>query len=284
MTLLTTSTNVAGITPAQYGPLIIQPVTQASVAMSAATLIATGSSTFLVPVLRHDVGSAWVAEGAEIAPSDALFDEIVVTPAKVAGLSIISVELANDSSPDAQTLVGNSIARSIAKTIDKAWLQTMAAPAPSGLTGLSGANAPSAVSAGTAWSSTDPFAEAISDVEVSGGTVTAFIAHPADVLALAKLKAGSQLATPLLGLNATTAEDRSILGVPLISNNQATQGTIWGIAGDRVITVMRTDMTLAVSTDAYFSSDRVGIKVTLRIGFAFPAPASIAKISLTSGV
>lgn len=278
MTLLTTSTNVSGILPDQFGPLIIQPVQQACVAMQVTTVIPTASTVFHVPVLRSDVGAAWVAEGAEIAPSDAVFDEINVTPAKVAGLSIISTELANDSNPAAQEVVGMSIARSIAKKIDAAWLQALASPAPGGLLSVTGV---SAVSAGSAWSSTDPFATAISAVEVDGGTVTAFVAHPADVLALAKLKAGTQLSTPLFGMNATTAVDRNILGVPLVSNNQAVQGTIWGISVDRVMTVMRTDVTLLVSADAYFSSDRVGVRATMRVGFAFPAPASIAKISLS---
>jgi hypothetical protein len=42
-----------------------------------------------------------VAEGAEITPSDPKLPELTVTPAKVAGLTIISRELADDSSPAA---------------------------------------------------------------------------------------------------------------------------------------------------------------------------------------
>lgn len=245
--------------------------------MRTSTVVSTGAVEFHVPVLRQDVGSAWVAEGEEIAPSDAVFDEIDVRPAKVAGLSVISMELAQDSNPSAQGVVGDSLARSIAKKVDQAWLTTMAAPAPAGLTGVV---APTTIAAGTAWAGTDPFAEAVSAVEVDGGTVTAFVAHPSDVLALAKLKAGTELASPLFGSLATSAVDRMILGVPLISSNQAVPGTIWGISHDRCIVVMRTDVSLAVSADAFFTSDRVAVRATMRVGFAFPAPASVAKISL----
>ncbi len=49
---------------------------------------------------------------------------------------------------------------------------------------------------------------------------------------------------------------------------------MWGIPADRVMVVMRDDVRLEVSRDAYFSSDRVAVKATMRVGFAFPHPAA----------
>ncbi|WP_166795258.1 phage major capsid protein [Micrococcus aloeverae] len=37
---------------------------------------------------------------------------------------------------------------------------------------------------------------------------------------------------------------------------------------------------MAVSSDAYFSSDRVAVRATMRVGFGFPASARLAVIAL----
>jgi HK97 family phage major capsid protein len=61
-----------------------------------------------------------VAEGAEITPSDPTLQELVVTPPKVAGLTIVSREMADDSDPAAAQVVGDGLARDIARRIDQA--------------------------------------------------------------------------------------------------------------------------------------------------------------------
>jgi hypothetical protein len=55
-----------------------------------------------------------VADGAEIPASDADIGELVVTPPKVAGLTVVSRELASDSAPAAQDVIGDALARDIA--------------------------------------------------------------------------------------------------------------------------------------------------------------------------
>lgn len=97
MTLM--SSGADGLLPAEYGAVVEQPVAEMSVAFQAGTLVSTGAHTFHVPVLTKDVVLGPVAEGTEITPSDAEFDEIAVTPVKWAGLSIITRELFDDSSP-----------------------------------------------------------------------------------------------------------------------------------------------------------------------------------------
>lgn len=46
--------------------------------------------------------------------------------------------------------------------------------------------------------------------------------------------------------------------------------------------VLRDDVRVERSTDAYFSSDRVAVKATMRVGFAFSHPAAVDKVSLTA--
>ncbi|WP_109558704.1 phage major capsid protein, partial [Mycobacteroides abscessus] len=97
MALLTSSAEGI-LTPEEVGALVVQPVEKASVAMQIATVVHTGSHDFRIPIVTADATAAWTAEGSDIAASDAGVDEITVTPKKLAALSIISNELANDSS------------------------------------------------------------------------------------------------------------------------------------------------------------------------------------------
>jgi hypothetical protein len=69
--------------------------------------------------------------------TDADLDEVIVTPSKVAGLTVISRELAEDTTPEAAEVVGDGLARDIARRIDQAFFGNLAAPAPPGLGSLS---------------------------------------------------------------------------------------------------------------------------------------------------
>jgi HK97 family phage major capsid protein len=50
------------------------------------------------------------------------------------------------------------------------------------------------------------------------------------------------------------------------------------IPASRVVVVLREDVTLAVDTSAYFSSDRIGIRATMPVGFAFAHPAAVVRL------
>lgn len=54
---------------------------------------------------------------------------------------------------------------------------------------------------------------------------------------------------------------------------------MWGIPRDRVLVVVRDDPRVEVDRGVYLTSDRVAIKATMRVGFAFPHPAAIVKIT-----
>ncbi|MFI9082182.1 phage major capsid protein [Streptomyces sioyaensis] len=278
MSLLTTSSGVSGITPDDYGPLIVQPVERESVALQVAGKLKTSSTKVHIPIVQSDAGASFVAEGEEIAPTDATLGELEINPAKCAGLSIVSNELAEDSDPDAQKLVGDGLARSIARVLDRSFFNALPAPAPKGLESVDGVGT---VDAGTKFTNLDAFQEAINRAEDVGATITAFAVNPADALTLAKLKQAKDSNVPLLGSDPTTPTRRTVLGVPLYVSNAVTAGTAWGIPRDRVMVVMRRDVTLDVSKHARFTSDQVAIKATMRVAHAFPHPAAIQRISLS---
>ncbi|MGH3967729.1 MAG: phage major capsid protein [Mycobacterium sp.] len=277
MTLLTATTgSTHGLLPDEIGQLIVQPVRTASVALQVATVATTNSHEYRVPVALSDAGAAWTKEGDEIAPSDAQFDEIVVVPQKVAGLSIISRELASDSAPSAQQLVGQGLAQSLADKIDKAFFAAHTTNGPDGLLSVTDAQI---VDTSDGIKNTDPFSEALSKAETVGGQITSFVANPADVLTLSKVKRQAGSNEPLLGYDASQPTKRVVLGVPLLSSPAVAAGDVWAIPLSKVVVVLREDVQLDVDRSQYFSSDRIGIRASMRIGYAFPHAATIIRLS-----
>ena len=268
----------AAFTPEQVADLVVRPVLEASVASQVSTIVRTGSAQFRIPVVGADVAAEWVEEGEEITPSDPNLGEIIVTPAKVAALTILSNELASDGSPEAAAMVGDSIARDLARKIDLAFFGDLDAPAPPGLGGLTNVTE---LAAGATVTNLDVFAEALAVAEAASTAITAWVAHPDDALKLSQLKEATGSARPLLQPDATAPTRRLIQGVELFSSPAVEEGTIWGLPKTRVLLVVRQDTTLAVDASPFFTSDRTAVRGTMRIGFGFTDQTAIAKIVLS---
>lgn len=281
-TLLTSTEGMGGILPEEYGELITQPVERESVAYQVCQTVATDSSEFHIPIIGEDVSAQWVAEGEEIDPSTAKFGELVVYPKKIAALTPISRELADDSSPKAAELVGKSIARDITKRIDEAFFGATMDYGPQGLEDLDGV---SVIGAPAAWADLDPFVDAMANAEILGARVTSWVAHPDDAKTLAKLRdeegSNRQLLAP--GTSNNNEAVRMIQNVPLFVSPAVTRGTVWGIPNERVLLVQRKMTEIAVNDSLYFTSDRLAIRGIMRLCFAHPHPAAIQKIMLTQG-
>ena len=181
---MTRANGAALLTPEQVAELLVQPIITESVAAQVATVVTTTASSFRVPAVQEDPSASWVAEGEEIPVSDAVLAEAVADFHKLAGLVIITNELAADSSPQAAAAIGEGLARDMARKLDEAWFGNLAAPAPKGLAGLAGV---STIAAGASITNTDPFVEAIAAADTVGAVLTSFVANPADALALEKM-------------------------------------------------------------------------------------------------
>jgi len=271
------SAHAAGVlTPEEVGTLVVQPVEKASVATQVATVVHTTSHSFRIPLITADSSAAWTPEGEEITPSVPGVDEIDVVPKKLAALAIISNELAADSSsPEATQVVGDSIARDLARKIDAAFFAYATADGPNGIASVT--NRQYILSGGFA--NFDPFEEAISAAETVGATVTAWITSPATALQLAKVKKLSTGSNEsVLQPDPTLATRRQVAGVPLYVSPAVAPDEVWGIDRTRTFVVMRQDVDLVVDASAYFSSDRTGIRATMRLGFGFPHPEAVVLI------
>lgn len=271
--LLTSDSRLSGILPSEYNNLVIDPITQDALPFNAAVAttvrLSEGVHDFHVPVLRDDASAAWVAEGEEIAPSDPTLDEVTIGTSKVAGLTIVSREVAQDSSPQAQQIVGASLARALTIKINEAFIKNLATPAPKGLGSLT-----TATKVTGSLANLDVFAEAIAAVEQQGRNVTAFLASPADALTLAKIKVGDKQNSALL------ADPRIIQGRPVIVSKDLAAGTLYAVDSTTIYTVLHQDVEIAFSSDAFFTSDRVAIRGVARVGYGFPAPENVTRITL----
>lgn len=275
-TSMSTTSDGALLAPEQVADLLVVPVVEESIAAQVATVVTTGSTSYRIPYVAEDPAAAWVAEGAEIVPDNLDTDEVTVTPPKVAGLTVISRELAEDSDPAAAEQVGAGLARDIARKIDAAFFGSTTTNGPDGLESLTTSTASET---GTEWKNADPFVAAVFTAAGEGATLTAFVANPADAKVLATLKAGTGSNVPLLQPDPTAPLRSIIAGVPLFVSSAVTAGTVWGIPKDRVFVVIRDDTRIEVDNSVYFTSDRVAVKATMRVGIGYPQPLAIVKIN-----
>lgn len=274
---LNNSTNAAAfLLPEQVHELVVVPTTEESVAARVATIAFTNSPEMRFPVITADASSAWTAEGAEIATSSVSANEVVVVPRKIASLVPITNELASDSNPAATELVGQSIARDLARKLDAAFFGNTTPNGPSGLQSVVGVQS----IPGGSITNIDPFVDAEFAVGNAGGTITAWACNANTAKTLSKIKQSADSNVPLLQPDATSATKRSINGAPLfvVPGTAIADGLVWGIDTTKVFVVVRQDTTLVVDPSAYFTTDSIAVRATMRVGFAFPDPTVIAKI------
>ena len=111
--------------------------------------------------------------------------------------------------------------------------------------------------------------------------ITAFVTSPATALALGTVKeygaVGSNKA--LLQADPTKPSARVINGVPLYVSPAVAADLVWAIPRQHSLFVLRQDATVVTDTSVFFTSDRVAIRATLRVTFAFPHPMSIVKVT-----
>ena len=275
----TTTTGAAILSPEQVSELIVRPFTQQSVAMRVGTVVPINAGSLRVPVVSADPSAAWAAEGAEIAVSDPTLGEVDIVPKKLAGLTVITNELAADTSPAALQVVGDGIVRDLSRKADQAFFASTTTNGPAGLLSI----AATAVDAGDTWANFDFVETAKSNAEQANTVVDAFVCSPATAVKLATLKeygtAGSNKA--LLQSDPTAPSSRVLGGVPLLTSPSIAADIVWAIPRNRVIVALRNATQVVTDTSAYFTSDRVGVRATLRIGWGFTDPAAVSKIAIT---
>ena len=276
MTFDSSALSGAGIlAPEQVQDLVVVPLIRDSRATTVSTVVQTSRHSTRFPIVVADPTTGWVEEGHEIDVTDPTVDEIDCVPSKLAGLTVVSNELADDSDPSALQVVGDGLVRDLQVRLDAAFFGDSVANGPSGLESLEDVQHVD----GGFLDNLDAFAEAISKAEQVGATTTSFVAHPATLLALSTLKVADNWNQPLLGTDPSSPTKRSIQGVPVQWSPAVDEDTIWAIPQAKVFVVIRLPASVVTDRSAFFTSDRLGIRCVLRAGFAFPREQAIIKIS-----
>ena len=274
---MTTTTGAAVLSPEQINELVILPLLSQSVAMRVGTVTQIAAHTLRAPRVTQDPSAQWCAEGAELNVSDAVLDEVNITPAKLAGLVVISNELAADSSPSALAIVGDGLVRDIARKLDQSFFANTTTSGPNGLLSIT----PTAADAGDAWTNLDAFEFAKSNAEQHNTTVDTFVANPATALKIATLKqfgtAGSNVA--LLAPDPTQPASRVVAGVPLLTSPTIANDVVWGLPKSRIIVALRQGTTVEPDRSVFFTSDRTAVRAIVRVSWGFVDQAAVTKIT-----
>lgn len=275
MALLEGSTGIPILRPEQVAALVTIPWQAASFALAATTLIQAQSPTVRIPVIATDLTCGFVDENEQITPTDPDIDELPCVPRKLVCITRISRELAMDSTPEVQGVVGSSISRTLARATDANFFAASTVNGDPGLYSLLARYGPTTATGFPAQEvvgyggilNLDPFLEAQSLLEVHGAKLNHYFADARTVLALSLLKTFTDTDltsnVPLLHAEAEGAVDsnvsgplvRMINGVPvhaLPASAGINVGDIWGIDGTRVFGVIREGVTLATSSDLWF--------------------------------
>ena len=276
---MTTTTGAAVLSPEQINELIVLPLLSQAVAAQVGTINQISAHSLRVPRVTTDPTAAWCAEGAELNVSDAVLDEVNITPSKLAGLVVISNELANDSSPAALSIVGDGLVRDIGRKMDQAFFANTTTNGPAGLLSIT----PTAADAGDAWGNLDAFEIAKSNAEQHNTTVDNFVCNPATALKLATLKSFAAVGSniPLLAPDPSAPAARVIAGVPLLTSPTIANDVVWGIPKSRVIVALRQGTTVEPDRSVFFTSDRTAVRAIVRVSWGFVDPAAITKIATT---
>ena len=101
MATMTTANQPRAIVDSFVGNLILRPLENKSVTLRAATRVNVdeSSNAFRVPVVTEDPAVSWAAEGEEIAADGAKLTEDADVFHKLAGITAVSNEFLDDSSP-----------------------------------------------------------------------------------------------------------------------------------------------------------------------------------------
>lgn len=289
---MTTTGQPRAIIDSAVGNLVLRPLQAASVALRAATMVNVSetSNAFRIPVVSEDPAVAWVNEGDELAASGAKLLEDSDVYHKLGGLTLVSNEFLDDSSPAIADIVTGGLARSLAIALDTAFFGKRGTDvkAPRGLGDIDGVNV---IQAGTKLTSLDSFVDAVYAASNAGGSaLSAFVANPADGLTIAKIKekADSQRALiqpdPTRGDGVTEAGTVTpaarIAGVPFWTTPACPKGTVWGIPKDSVVVAVRKDLTLKKDESTFFTSDVTAVRALARVTTLYGNPQAIQRITI----
>src|SRR4051794_34818269 len=140
-------------TPAAFGKLLNIALQSESVALKLTKVVQTDAVAISFPRWDADPAVNWLAELATITATDGTTAGVTVTPSKVGGITRLSNELADDSTPEVADLAVSGLVNQIAHAIDTAFVGNTVTNGPSGLLSIT----PTVVDSGATLTNLDSF-------------------------------------------------------------------------------------------------------------------------------
>jgi HK97 family phage major capsid protein len=244
------------------------------------TLLNTASGEDIkVPVESTRPAATAIAEATQITKLDPTFSSITLKSQKVAVLTVVSREILTDSGIDLVAFLGRSLGTSLGiKANGLLTTGTGGAVEPNGIVTASG----SGVTGGTGVSGV-PTADNLIDLVHSVDSAyirrgARFMARRTTIGAIRKLKdtAGNYLFVPA----ATVGSPDTLLGFEIVENpdvaatGTAVKSVLFGWTGS-YHTRMVGGLEIARSDDAYFDTDEVGFRGSVRIWGDLGQPSAV---------
>jgi HK97 family phage major capsid protein len=259
-------------TPIEFGKLLNKALQSESVALQATTIVHTDKVGITFPIWESDPAVNWLAELATITATDGATSGVPVVPSKVAGITRLSNELADDSSPEVAELAVGGLVNQIAHAIDTAFVGNTVTNGPSGLLSASYTT----VDTGASITNLDPFITAVYKARAVGAKLTSWVMDPSVAEAIQKIKRATGSNEGLIDFTANG--DLVVCGLPVHTLPAVDTDTLfWGIPEDRVVTVLRKDAEVTRSKDSGFYNDALDVRAITRVGIGFLHPAAVIR-------
>jgi HK97 family phage major capsid protein len=289
--LVTTSGAGAVVAPDQYGPGFFDRLAPLSVILRAgAQVLRTERDVLHLPRVDTDPTSAIIAEGNTITPSDPGYTDVAATPAKFAGITVVSNELMMDSSPDITAMLEMQLLRSLALKYDLACFEETTAF--KGFKNVVGITLDSSLgAAGSTPADLDTIAGAIGQATADNANPSAIFMHPRSWATLLQIKEATGSTKSLLQdstIGVAAEIRRAIFGLPVYLSSQLsiteTKGastdcsSIYIVDMSQVYAVFRTDARVEVDRSRLFNTDQSEVRGIMRATLACPNAKAIVRI------
>lgn len=165
------------LVPAPIGAQVIDLLRARTVVTQlGARTVPMDSATLTIPRVTADPTAAWLAEGADITPTDGSMDSVTFEPKRLTALVKVSDELDEDSDPDlAGEVLANSLASAFAVELDRVALRGAGTSVePAGVRNLDGTT----VSTGTGAADWLTLTGMKRDIEMANSQATGFALSP----------------------------------------------------------------------------------------------------------
>jgi HK97 family phage major capsid protein len=247
------------------------------------------SQTLNVPRIATATAVAMVAEGANIAPTDAVFAQTVLSAKKAAAFTLVSNESLEDSNPAIRQVVTEDHLKAVALFLDNQFLA--GSGTGQNLKGIRNMTGISTTSMGTNGASLtlDALADAAGRLEGNNGNLATAVWFMSgrSWASIRKVKDSQQRYQ--IAPDPTQAGQYTLFGIPVKISNQISNTETVGTSTDcswislvdttQVVIGQRRDVTVTYDTSYAFNADQTAIRTTSRVDIGLLDPKGVELVT-----